>query len=345
MPEWAGKWKGGRFYFDEDGKKVFFIERRVEGRQRTFKLRTHDEELATGELARFHADPAAYARPAPAGSAESPVFITSDRINDYLKSIADTVADHRLARRNYLLAWSAKRLDLRSVDRKALRKVLGEFDGGHRGRTEALNAFSRWLVKEGELPSWRPLENDRPPAATRAAREAYTVEQLRQCFKRLDGDLADLFRLRAATGMHHTEIAQLEGARVLDGLLPEKGPAIRKLDGKHEIAGVLQVTHKNGQRHRQSVEAATLAAALRLVEGVPSRIDAWEAFDPLVPSNLRHTFVTLAGEVGELVTYSGGGVDRARVAQAVGHRAGSTMTADRYEKIQVPPMIRLPLGF
>jgi hypothetical protein len=89
----------------------------------------------------------------------------------------------------------------------------------------------------------------------------------------------------------------------------------------------------------------TLAAALRLREGVPSRITVWESIKPLVPSNLRHTFVTLAGEVGTEVTFTPGGVDRARVARAVGHRAGSTMTADRYEKIQIPPMIVLPLGF
>ncbi len=71
----------------------------------------------------------------------------------------------------------------------------------------------------------------------------------------------------------------------------------------------------------------------------------WEALKPLVPSNLRHTFVTLSGEVGELISYVGGGVDRSKIAQAVGHRAGSTMTADKYDRLQVPAMIVLPLGF
>jgi len=145
--------------------------------------------------------------------------------------------------------------------------------------------------------------------------------------------------------MHQTEIDQLAGARVTPSPLPDKGVWIRSLDGKHEIKGVLQVMHKSRHRHRQPVDAVTLEAAMRLRSGVPHRMAFWKALEPMVPSNLRHTFVTLAGEVGVLVPYSAAGVDRNRVAQAVGHRAGSTITADRYEKVQVPPMLKIPLPF
>ncbi len=347
MPAWAGSWKGGRYYI-EDGKQVFFIERRAgSGVRHSIRLKTHDPELAVGELTRFLQDPAAYVRPPRvADGPAAPVLITLERVALYIASIYKTVDDHRAARKSYLLAWSQLGLDLRTVDRKALRAALAGFEGGHRGRTEALNAFARFLVREGDLPSWNPLVNNREPEATRAAREAYSLEDLRETYARLpDTTVRDLFRLRAATGMHHTEIEQLEGARVQTGPLGDKGAAIRTLPKGHEIAGVLQVMHKSKRRHRQPVDAPTLAAALRLVEHVPDRITVWETLKPLVPSNLRHTFVTLAGEVGELVTYVSGGVDRGRIAQAVGHRAGSTMTADRYDKLQVPPMIRLPLGF
>lgn len=340
MPAWAGKWKGGRYYLTPEGKRVFFIERRG----RSVRLQTHDEELAVGELARFLVDPVAFCRPAPVATENGPVLITEERIRLYLESIHDTVSDHRKARASYLTAWANQGVDLRHVDRKALRLMLASFEGGHRGRTEALNAFARWLVKEGELEAWNPLVNTRAPEATRAEREAYSLEQLDATWKGLDAGLVrDLFHVRAATGLHHTEIEQVAGAPVITGPLPDKGVAIRKLDGKHAIAGVLQVMHKSRRRHRQSLDAPTLEAVLRLTKRVPDRVTVWEALKPLVPSNLRHTFVTLAGEVGSLVTYVSQGVDRGRIAQVVGHRAGSTMTADRYDKLQVPPMIRLPL--
>jgi integrase len=351
MPRsWAGRWKGGRYYVDPSGKQVFVIERRVAGQVRALTLETHDEDFAVGELARFEADPERYALAhdhPEVVERTGPVYITDDRIKLYLRSIAHTVDDHRAARKAYINAWGALGLDLKTVDLRRLRTALAGFDGGHRGRVEALNAFCRFLVREGDLPSWRPLRNtEKPDESLRAPREAYSLEQLKACYTKLQSQpVKDLFRLRAATGMHHTEIEQLEGCGVTTAPLPDKGVAIRTLKGEHEIAGVLQVMHKSRRRHRQPVDAPTLAAALRLRASVPSRIAVWEAIKPLVPSNLRHTFATLAGECGRLVTYTEGGVDRARVAQALGHRAGSTMTADRYEKIQVPPMIVLPLGF
>lgn len=344
MPRpWAGKWQGGRYYLDEFNRPVFFIERRG----RVVKLDTHDETAAVGELSRFLVDPAAYEKPAATPRlARGPVRIDDDRIAAYLHSIRDAVADHRAARKAQLRDWSAKDLDLRAVDRKDLRKALASFGGGYRGRVEALNAFCRWLVKEGELDVWRPLENPFGSKATRAEREAYSLEQLRETYARLPaGPVRDVFRIRAATGMHHTEIEQLAGAKVLKGPLPDQGVAIRDLGGSHEIRGVLQYRQKTKPRHRQSVDEATFEAALRLREGVPDRITVWEALKPLVPSNLRHTFVTLAQEVGEVVTYTAAGVDRSVVAQVIGHREGSKMTGDRYDKVQVPKMVRLPLGF
>lgn len=345
MPAWAGRWKGGRYYLDDQGRQVFFIERR----RRVVKLDTHDQDLALGELARFLRDPARYDRDTGGVEPEddAPIFITKERLTLYLESIRHTVEDHRKARRSYLHAWSELGLDLRTVDRKALRDGLNTFDGGHQGRTEALNAFARWLVKEGELDRWVPLVSHKDAKATRADREAYSLEDLRKAYAALtDQPIRDLFHVRAATGLHHTEIDQLPTARLYSGPLPDRGVGIRTLDDKHEIRGVLQIMHKSRRHHRQSVDAATLRAALRLREGgVPGRVAVWKALEPLVPSNLRHTFVTLAGEVGTLVRREAGGVDRGVIARAVGHRAGSTMTADRYDKLQVPPMIKLPLNW
>ncbi len=361
MPAWIGKWKGGRFYLDEEGRRVFVIEAMRGGQRYTVKLDTHDEELAVGELVRFNQDPGAFTTGpvVRASTILEPVLITKERLALYLESIHATVKDHRAARFSQLTDWAEHKLDLRTADRKTLRTALAKFDGGHRGRVEALNAFARFLVKEGDLPSWNPLVNHRAAAETRAEREAYALEQLAETYKRLDpGPIRDVFHLRVATGMHHTELEQLAGAKLTAGPLPDRGAWVRELPPlppekkgqkakPHQIAGVLQVVHRKkskvDRRHRVSVDRATLDAALRLREGVPGRITVWKALEPLVPSNLRHTFITLSGEVGELVTYKAPGVDRARIQQIVGHRTGSTMTSDRYDKLQVPPMIKLPL--
>lgn len=349
MPNWAGSWRGGRYYFDASGRRVFVIEAMRGGIRYSFKLKTHDEELAVGEYARFLDDPVGYARqPESLPEAPEAVTINTDRLTRYMQSIRGTVLDHQKARRSYLVAWSAKRLDLRTVDRATLSKVLSSFEGGHKGRAEALNAFANWLVEEGELASWTRLRNTHPtdPELARADRVVYSLEQLKAVYEKVASQpIKDVLFLRLATGMHHTEIEQLDGCKLYTTPLPEKGVGIRQLGGRHEIRAVIQVRHKSRHRHRVSVNAAALRAALRLRDGVPTRTAVWKALESegVVPSNLRHTFITQAQEVGERVTFKTSGVDRSLIAQVVGHRQGSTMTADRYEKVQVPPMVRLPL--
>ncbi len=344
MPKWSGRWKGGRFYVNEDGKPVYFIERRVSGQMTTIKLATHDEEIARGELGLFKADPEGYLARRDRQASPRAVFMTPALINGYLESIRKTCKDHYAARRSYLAAWSERGHDLRTVQEDDLRKSLDLFTGGHRGRTEAINAFANWLVRKRVLLQWTTLINHIDTPNTRAPQEAYSVEQLQERYRTLkNARQRDLFLLRAETGLHYTEVRQLVGCRVQKGPLSDKGVAIRTLEGDHEIRGVIQILHKSGKRHRQSVGARALEAALRLREKCPARDKAWKLWDPIVPSNLRHTFVTLAGEVGRVVQYKGSGISRSIIAQTVGHRAGSTMTADHYDKLQVPSMVVLPI--
>lgn len=350
MSKWEGKWLGGRYYLNRHGDKVFVIEHRVHPHRYVVKLsNVHDEKMAGAEYTRFLLDPVAYTRP-PVSPPSPPdaVLITTERIKRYIESIRKTVIDHQKARRSYLVDWSAKGLDLRTLGRKAFRVALASFGGGYDGRTEALNAFARFLVKEEELENWRTQENQLPsdPKAARAERVAYSLDELRSVHDQLlDQAMKDVLVVRVATGLHHTEIQQLEGCKVYSGPLPEKGAGIRKLGGAHEIQGVLQVIQKSRHRHRVSVTGATLRAALRLRERVPKRVAVWKKLEAIgvVPSNLRITFDTLASEIGVEVSYKGAGVPRPLVAQVMGHRAGSTMGPDRYEKVQVPRMIRLPL--
>lgn len=361
MPKWAGRWKGGRYYLDEEGRKTFFIERRVAGRQRGIQLKTHDEELAKSELHRFELDPAAYVRalaaPPPAAAERQVVYITQERIELYLAYLRkkQAVEDHRAARRTQLAGWANYRdaegraLDLLTVDRRALRVAIASFDGGYDGRVEALNAFSRFLVREGDLPSWRPFEHDleADPENARAEQVAYSLEQLEAKYRRLKTQrMRDVFLVRVLTGMHYTEIQQLVGAKIYSGPLPDRGVGIRILDGSHEIAGVLQYRQKTKPRHRTSVNRRVLQAVMRLRESCPNRISVYKAFaeDPaMVPSNLRHTYITLGGEVGEIVSYKGGGVPLEVIQELTGHRIGSKVTKSSYDKMQVPPMMRFPL--
>lgn len=371
MPAWAGKWKGGRYYLDDAGKPVFFIERRVAGKVRPIKLKTHDQDLALGELARFLDDPVAYVRPAPEPeAAAAPVHITKERVSLYLAELRRAVKDHKSARRSHLHGWATyldergRAIDLRTVDRNTLRTALASFEGGHAGRVESLNAFARFLVREGEIERWVPLRNTWKPKETRAERVAYGVEQLSDVYVRLCAGaeraktdpraagvtspaVRDCFMLRAATGMHHTEIEQLRGCRVYDGPLPDKGVGIRVLGAKGEIAGVIQFKQKTKPRHRISVSAEVLAAALRLRDGVPSRITMYYALEQyqLVPSNLRHTWITLSQELGEVVYFKTRGVSLDVVQQTAGHRVGSKVTLSNYDKTQIPPMIRLPFNW
>lgn len=347
MPKWAGKWKGGRYYLDARGQRVFFIERRG----RVLRLQTHDPDLALGELSRFLQDPAAFCRPAPAPENPEAVHITKERIAAFLQSRRKTTIDNRKARRYQLHAWAEYRgrdkqaIDLRSVPRQTLRDALASFDGGHRGRTEALNAFARFLVSERDLDSWAPLTNPYDPSATRAERVAYSLEEVAERYLALKGQprIRAVLLLRATTGMHHTEIEQVANCAVYKGPLPDRGAGIRILEGRHEIKGVIQFRQKTKPRHRVSVGAEGLAAALFLRAGVPRRSSMHKFLDPLVPSNLRHTYITWAGEVGELVAYKAAGVPLDQIQSAVGHRIGSKITQSSYDKLQVPPMIRLPL--
>jgi integrase len=350
MPTWAGKWEGGRYYLDDVGRPIYFIEKMRGGVDYSLKLPTYEENEAGGMLALFYRDPARFAKSLQPIKEERPseVFITVDRLNLYMQSIRKCSDDHRNARRSYLLSWSEKQINF-ALEPNELKKVirgkLAEFDGGHKGRVEALNAFANWLVEEGDLPHWKRFVNPFDPKQTRAPRVIYSLEDLRKTYERLgEGLIRDVFYLRAATGMHQTEIDQLEKIPIVTSLLPDKGTGLRILeDEKHQIRAVVQVLHKSRHRHRVSLDAHGLECAQRLRKGVPNRVTMWGALDPIIPSNLRHTFVTQLGEVGRLVTWKDGGLPRAIVAQLVGHREGSTMTADRYENLQVPPMGWIPI--
>lgn len=356
MPKWAGKWLGGRFYRDDLGRPVFVIERR----KRSIRLFTHDEERANFELGTFLDNPDGFTpqgAPTVAAPDREPVTISAHLQTLYLEELRakGRVLDYRVAKRAYLTDWNDRLAaggaydlaDASRAMRDRLALVLMSFEGGHKGRTEALNTFCNWLVRTTRgLASWTPLVNTTPTRATRAERVAYDPEEIEAAYREEpDQTFRDIMRLRVICAMHYTEIQQLPGCRVQTGPLPDKGVAIRK-DLEHDaIKGVVQFKQKTKPRHRVSVDDRTLAAALRIqaAKSLPSRKQVWAAFVDVIPSNLRHTAITLMGEDASVVSYKAGGLSLDQIQEFVGHRVGSHITKSNYDKLQVPPMPRLPL--
>src|SRR5260370_21611737 len=60
MPQWTGKWDGGRTYRKHDGSTVWVLEKMVHGVPYTMALDAKNEREANAELALFRRDPARY---------------------------------------------------------------------------------------------------------------------------------------------------------------------------------------------------------------------------------------------------------------------------------------------
>src|SRR5713101_6784192 len=60
MPQWTGKWAGGRTYRKHDGSIVWVLEKMVHGVPYTMALGIASEREANAELALFRRDPARY---------------------------------------------------------------------------------------------------------------------------------------------------------------------------------------------------------------------------------------------------------------------------------------------
>ena len=60
MPNWTGKWDGGRTYRDKAGKTIWQLERMHGGARYSRRLDAGNEKAALAELALFERDPSSY---------------------------------------------------------------------------------------------------------------------------------------------------------------------------------------------------------------------------------------------------------------------------------------------
>lgn len=377
---WTGRWEGGRISTRRDGTEVYYLERMIEGGQRV-SIAVGGKKDAPGELSLFERDPIAYLRQRAetVRAVRSAVVLDADaesRFLDFLKLKGCTLG-YRLNVHTYLSQWTEHLdgRDLRTVTAAKLMEAVTEWGAAKRHRIIAIKSFCSWLREEQftltaaedptlalKVPPARPEKNIR--------RKGHTREEIERAYRTIDTqDVRDVLLLRAKTGMHEKEVG-----RIADGKCE-----IRDVRGQGRIAGTVRFVHKNGDEHIQSLDAQALAAAKRIAARVGWPPPRWKdrkskhggvdnkrqlrafaaaaerltaearerdpnakAVVPLRPGELRHSFVTWAGEVGVEIRPMDAGVPLANIAQAIGHR--STRTTRRfYDGTTIPPMIAIPL--
>lgn len=360
MPNWTGKWAGGRTYQTSDGRTVWVLRKMVDRRPYSITLDVNSEKEAEAELALFRRDPEAYRtrtqvrQEERAEAASKAMYLdaeTAGRFLEYLlteKRTPKYVKDTRL----YLAQWADALggRDLREVEPQQVKRLLGSWSTARQKRIAAFKAFCSFLEEEGLLdPNQDPSRALKVPPSRpeKAVREkGYTMEQVEQLYRAIHVQaVRDVLCLHAKTGMHGTEIERLargEGKiTVLD----------RARYG--EIAATIRFTHKTGRQHTLSIDTQAFAAAQRLQVRGRAPADRWSrhvldraceklGLGPFRFGELRHSFVAWALEHGEHVSYSGKGVPLAAVASVLGHHS-TTTTQMFYNVSKVPFMVRVPL--
>jgi integrase len=359
MPAWIARWDGGRVYLDRRKRKIYVIERMVEGERYAVRLPPNVRD-PDAELALFMRDPAGYAeRNTDTGLMPSEaVVITLEEVQAFkryqldekhLNTVYATSVSH------YLTDWAnaLKGKDLRRVRVDELYRLLDEWKAARNYRIAALKSFCTYLVKRQRLGAGENaaahLESVKAPPARLLEVKGYTIKQVEQFYKALGSQrVRDYFCLGAKYGLHGSEIDRIARGQVEVTLVGVKG-----------IAAVLRFIHKGRHDHRQSIDAQALAAVRRMTTHgraptttmVKDWVDATAAqlskgkpqpFPKVFHHYLRHSHFTWMRQCGRKVEIEAGGLALSEIAALVGHRS-LLMGKDYYDNSEVPPMAVLPL--
>lgn len=369
------RWAGGRISERADGTRTFWIEKMVRGTRRLLGLVGVSRKEALEELARYTADPVGYQPPAAReaiarqeadeqarAEVAGRVLLSTEKVEACIKAMREgygtrkPVSDHHAyATHTFLSDWATSRTlhgrDLRHVQLSELHAGLLEWAGSHKHRIVALRSFTAWLRWRGDLKRTEDPTLDlqvpqarRPSPAERAAK-VYSVTQLEETYRHIaNQSVRDIFRVRVFTGLHETEIFRIASGYGL----------IRRRANLGQIAATIDVTHKNGDVHRQSVDAGTLAAIERLakLKGTwptektlarnRAKAAALSGQPEVFIGNIRHTRTTIATEEGVVVyPKKKKGVPLELVARSHGHDPNTA--ASHYLGTDVPPLIVIPV--
>jgi integrase len=380
---WLRTWAGGRVRQTDDGRIVFYIQKRIgNGVRRNIALDLGDEQdpkklerLAEVELALFLRDPIGYktrrqsvAERVIKGSGG--VRLDPDTLEKFIAFCDKRVEKGDLTPeyvsgvlRCYLSKWT-KDLggkDFAELTLDDLQKVLRKYKGvAEHKRVVALKAFTAWAREEKESPkllrSQDPTTDLKtPPIVPEKSMRAkgYPIKLVEQVYSRLPNQrVRDVLLLRAKLGMHDSEIRRIAHGQV----------ALRKVSDPSGIEGTIAFQHlKKGKPHVVSCDAQTFAAAERIVAGkavverktVSRNIrtavkkmveDELVKKEPVIhPSELRHSFATWATTVGEEVWPTN--QKGVDLAKVAENMGhlGKRTTSFFYVGDRVPMMIRLPI--
>jgi integrase len=355
MPQWSGKWPGGRTYVARDGRTAYQLEKSVNGIRYSIKLDADSERAALAELALFERDPVAYqtkSRAAVAPARPGRILVDADTVGRflaYLRAKECSVSYLRRAR-GYLANWGEALAgrDLRTVELFDLRQALAKRPRGRTDRMIVFKSFCSWLRAEDLLKMAEDaslglkVPKSRPEKSLRA--KGYDMKAVERVYAAVPSQwVRDVVCLRVKTGMHHSEVERLAQG---------KGE-LRQLDLACGIAGTIRFVHKSGRVHIISLDAQAFAAAQRLRAEGDAPSDVWVrksimraaesiGHPSLHPGEFRHSFATWAKNHGELVKPTARGVALEMVAAVMGHQSAAT-TSMFYDGTEVPPMIALPL--
>lgn len=329
-------------------------------------------QAVMAELALFERDPAAYKEahkrdvtPDVTGALKLDAALITEYEQDVLHNEdpklrvqLKTCKDNVRYLRNWLRVLAGQ--DLRAITLPQYKAHLKKLKP-KRQHISALRALTHWLRREGRLSSAQDASRDLEVPQAGARREElgtaavamdyfeklYAGIRSREIQKRRWGDrtdaqsVRDVLVLRALCGMHHTEVDRLaRGVR-----------EIHQVTGQGEIAGVAVFLHKKKLPHPQALNAQALAAAERLRKRGRAPTDGQvrrvlnETADALglprmLPTQLRHCFITWSLQHGREVQPQSAGVPLGLVRRVVGHTSEDTTII--YDG-SVPPMIALPL--
>ncbi len=324
------RWLGG---YVRQGKRgpVFIIEKVVGGRHFHVSTKCRTERAALRELERFESAPTRY-DPRRRFEAADEVPLTAELIDEHERwqlSAKRNTPEHVTACGTYLEAWLLELAgrDLRTLRLVDLKDALRTWKTAERHRVITIKGFYRWLrqekglVRHSEDPTLDlPVPTARPAKLQR--RRAVPFEHVEKALGILRGEVADVLRLLAATGIHLSEAARFASAGELFAPTPEQ-------QGKGVVAN-LAVKHKSGQLHVVALtDEAALEAAKRLRDAgsIPARtvlrdslhVACRQAGVPAFNMGvMRHSVATWLAQRG---------VPLAAIADFLGHRSPRTTAA------------------
>ncbi len=251
MAQVVGKWEGGRIKQTSDGRRVFYIRKRLGGRIIERSTGATSRHAAMEQWRRFQANPAVWT---PGGAPQGEVLSLREHLDSYIDYCTEkgNSQNWRYQKRRYLEWWrDALPGDCRLWTRA---RVLSAMEGQavKHNALAALKAWASWLRNvRGSLTKAEDVTVDiaipaLKPAQWRGAPRAIPREVFDATLAKLGEPWHTICEVLGATGMHTTECLRL--ARGHGGM----------------IGGALEILHKSGRRHRMQVAPETAQAVERM---------------------------------------------------------------------------------